>query len=297
MNIKYLPLIICITYIPITSAEIAPTEALSAAMLKSSSSDIQHCSEITKEIRDSGYPYTCFSNVNDTDNEGNSFSDRAFYSCDEGQSLSPNAWPTEIELNNAGGYVTWMNLSWQEADDGKIYSRTSAHVALGYIARVELPSTARCVSIQVEINALFNPSMQIYKSQLKTQHIEYKYSNKNLYQIAFKTSGTIYNPAAYQTQPDKYATPVQPQKRDSVVIYTDINTNGLSEFITEDTPYLGEFSDQMSSFIIPNSWTVRFYEHADYQGDYYTRSGRDKHYENTDGFNDKISSVKILSKG
>jgi hypothetical protein len=297
MNIKCLPLIICITYIPIASAEIAPTEALSAAMLQSSSSDIQHCSEITKEIRDSGYPFTCFSNVNDTDNKGHSFSDRAFISCDEGQSLSPNTWPTEIELNNGGGYVSWMHLSWQEADDGRIYSRTSAHVALGYVARVELPNTARCVFVKVKINALFNPSMEIYDSILKTENIKYKYSAKNVYQIAVKTSGTIYNPTAFQSKPDRFSTPVQPQKRNSVVIYTDTNTNGLSEFITEDTPYLGTFSDQMSSFIIPNSWTVRFYEHADYQGGYYTRSGRDKHYENTDGFNDKISSVKILSKG
>lgn len=297
MNIKHLLLIFCFTYIPTTNAKIAPTEALSAAMLESYSTNIQHCSEITKERRNSGYPYTCFTNENDTDNEGNSFSDRTSSVCDEGQILSPNSWPTEIELSNAGGYVSWMNLSWQEDGSGKIYNRKSPSVALGYVVREELPNTARCVSIRVSINSLFNPSMQVYSSKLKAANIQYKYTDKNIYQIAVKTSGTIFNPTAYQTKPDRFSTPVQPQKRDSLIIYTDENTEGSSYFITEDKFHLGGFANKMSSFIIPNDWEVRFYEEAYYRGKSYTRSGRDKHYENADGFNDKIKSVSILSKG
>ncbi|SGY81372.1 1-phosphatidylinositol phosphodiesterase [Moritella viscosa] len=79
----------------------------------------------------------------------------------------------------------------------------------------------------------------------------------------------------------------------SLVVYEDVNQNGDSLVINSDIPFLGNMNDQMSSWVIPYNWEVRFYEHENYQGRYYTRkTGKG----NTDEFNDIISSIKILKK-
>ena len=46
----------------------------------------------------------------------------------------------------------------------------------------------------------------------------------------------------------------------------------------------------MSSWVIPKGWEVRFYEHENFKGKYYTRTKSD----NANDFNDIVSSIKIL---
>ncbi|WP_180763766.1 peptidase inhibitor family I36 protein, partial [Vibrio parahaemolyticus] len=71
------------------------------------------------------------------------------------------------------------------------------------------------------------------------------------------------------------------------------NKKGKKYVLTDDVPFLEGMNDKMSSWSIPAGWEVRFYEHENYQGRYYTRGSG---HGNTDGWNDMISSVKILNK-
>ncbi|AMG31550.1 phospholipase [Grimontia hollisae] len=80
----------------------------------------------------------------------------------------------------------------------------------------------------------------------------------------------------------------------SLIIYEHNDQQGKSLAVFNDMPYVGnEFNDIMSSWEMPSNWEVRFYEHENYQGDYYTRSSMKG---NADMFNDKISSIRILKK-
>ncbi|MFM5498746.1 phosphatidylinositol-specific phospholipase C domain-containing protein [Aeromonas veronii] len=74
------------------------------------------------------------------------------------------------------------------------------------------------------------------------------------------------------------------------IIFEHYNYQGKKLGIKGDVNFLDEMNDEMSSWKIPKGWIVRFYEHANFQGDYYTRSSSGEAYE----FNDKISSIKIL---
>ncbi|WP_369686445.1 hypothetical protein [Photobacterium kishitanii] len=69
---------------------------------------------------------------------------------------------------------------------------------------------------------------------------------------------------------------------------------GTSVNITHDEPNLSiyNFDNRMSSYDIPSGWTVRFYEGTNYTGGFYTRKGGDG---NATGFDNKVSSIKILS--
>ncbi|ENM5875778.1 hypothetical protein ILY70_004010 [Vibrio mimicus] len=80
----------------------------------------------------------------------------------------------------------------------------------------------------------------------------------------------------------------------SLIIYEHNDQQGKSLAVFNDMPYVGnEFNGIMSSWEMPSNWEVHFYEHENYQGDYYTRSSMNR---NVDMFNDKISSVRILKK-
>lgn len=83
-------------------------------------------------------------------------------------------------------------------------------------------------------------------------------------------------------------------RHDAIALYSHKNHRGQSITISHDVPNLNvyNFDDRMSSYYIPTGWTVRFYEGTNYSGGYYTRKGGD---ENATGFNNKISSIKILS--
>ncbi|EPA3020694.1 phosphatidylinositol-specific phospholipase C domain-containing protein [Vibrio cholerae] len=76
------------------------------------------------------------------------------------------------------------------------------------------------------------------------------------------------------------------------IIFEHINNQGSFLEIDSDINFLQEMNDRMSSWVIPRGWEVRFYEHADFQGKYYTRT----HNGNASDFNDSISSIKILRR-
>ncbi len=82
----------------------------------------------------------------------------------------------------------------------------------------------------------------------------------------------------------------------AIVIYEDSNFEGRSLSLENNVSFLGDlnFNDILSSFEIPNGWTVRFYEHANFEGGYYTRSAGE-HF--TNHFNDIISSIKVFKSG
>lgn len=85
--------------------------------------------------------------------------------------------------------------------------------------------------------------------------------------------------------------------KNALVVYQHRDFQGKSISITEDISYIGdEMNDKLSSFIIPGGWSVRFYEHADFQGRYYTRNAQSADSNFTADFNDMISSVKILNR-
>jgi 1-phosphatidylinositol phosphodiesterase len=77
-------------------------------------------------------------------------------------------------------------------------------------------------------------------------------------------------------------------------IFEHVNYKGNYVNIKSDVRSLGDynFNDKMSSWIIPKDWVVRFYEHDDFQGRYYTRT----YSGNADDFNDIVSSIKILKQ-
>ena len=74
------------------------------------------------------------------------------------------------------------------------------------------------------------------------------------------------------------------------MIFEHMNHKGNNLTITSDISFLDNWNDKMSSWVIPKGWEVRFYEDANFQGKYYTRTQAG----NADGFNDTISSIKIL---
>lgn len=76
-----------------------------------------------------------------------------------------------------------------------------------------------------------------------------------------------------------------------VELYEHGGFKGQRIDITSDVPFLSDFNDKLSSFSIPEGWEVRFFEHADYQGRYWTRTGTGDIPEH-----DVVSSVKILKK-
>ena len=82
---------------------------------------------------------------------------------------------------------------------------------------------------------------------------------------------------------------------EGVAIYADLNQTGQTVRINSDIADLSQynFNNQMSSFSIPMGWTVRFYDGKHFSGDYYTRTGG---YANATGFDNSISSIKVLSR-
>ncbi|MUJ29731.1 hypothetical protein GNP73_17320 [Aliivibrio fischeri] len=80
----------------------------------------------------------------------------------------------------------------------------------------------------------------------------------------------------------------------SLEIYSQSNQMGSSISIEHNEPDLSDynFDDRMSSYDIPSGWMVRFYEGKNYTGDFYTRKSGEG---NAKGFDNKISSIKILS--
>lgn len=79
----------------------------------------------------------------------------------------------------------------------------------------------------------------------------------------------------------------------SLIIYSDRNQEGLSMNINYDIPDLSRynFDDAISSFKVPFGWSVRFYENKNYSGGFYTRESGNA---NATGFDNKVSSIKIL---
>lgn len=76
-----------------------------------------------------------------------------------------------------------------------------------------------------------------------------------------------------------------------VVLYEHQNQRGQKQIVINDTPVLGVFNDKLSSYSIPVGWEVRFYEHENYQGRYWTRTNSGEI-----PIHDVISSVKILKR-
>ncbi|AUW07394.1 beta/gamma crystallin-related protein [Vibrio campbellii] len=83
---------------------------------------------------------------------------------------------------------------------------------------------------------------------------------------------------------------------EGLTMYEHGEFNGRQLKTTESLPnltsYLYNFNDMASSFNITDGWEVRFYEHANYQGRYWTRKGSGDLPEHN-----VISSVKITKKG
>jgi len=84
---------------------------------------------------------------------------------------------------------------------------------------------------------------------------------------------------------------------DSVEIFENSSYRGKMASFSQDTPSFGDMNDKMSSFKIPQGWTVRFYQHENYGGNYYTRDANSDDAWFARDMNDKISSMKILSRG
>lgn len=80
-----------------------------------------------------------------------------------------------------------------------------------------------------------------------------------------------------------------------LMIFDGSHQRGASLAISRDMPDLARygFADRLSSFSIPDGWTVRFYEGISYTGGYYTRQGGDQ--EAID-FDNKIRSIRILKR-
>ncbi|OBU32065.1 beta/gamma crystallin-related protein [Photobacterium kishitanii] len=87
---------------------------------------------------------------------------------------------------------------------------------------------------------------------------------------------------------------IDTNRNNGISIYSSNNQMGTSVNITHDEPNLSiyNFDNRMSSYDIPSGWTVRFYEGTNYTGGFYTRKGGDG---NATGFDNKVSSIKILS--
>ena len=77
------------------------------------------------------------------------------------------------------------------------------------------------------------------------------------------------------------------------IIYEDFDQKGKALSIQYDIRSLGEMNDQLSSWDIPKGWSLRFFEHDDYQGRYYTRHAGTG---NAHDFNKLINSIKILKR-
>ncbi len=112
--------------------------------------------------------------------------------------------------------------------------------------------------------------------------------------------GTIFNAPHSQVQPAGTYNYIE---TDYVVLYANVlnnnfldkglailTTSDIADLNTEDMSYI---NNRIKAWSIPTGWTVRFYEDANFQGNFWTRQGgRGDDVE----LRDKISSIKILSK-
>ena len=82
--------------------------------------------------------------------------------------------------------------------------------------------------------------------------------------------------------------------KEKFMIFEHMNYKGNNLTITSDIRALSNYNlnDKISSWVIPNGWEVRFYEHENFHGKYYTRIQTG----NADDFNDTVSSIKILRR-
>lgn len=106
--------------------------------------------------------------------------------------------------------------------------------------------------------------------------------------------GESYEVQSHGTTFNKHLKVHKKQSAPQVILYDLFNKKGDKLVISQDQSNLTYFNDKISSYTLPEGWTVRFYTEPNYQGDYYTRHESTYHDSHIDN---KIKSIKILSKG
>lgn len=192
--------------------------------------------------------------------------------------ISDIAPPTNVTLSVRfnGGYTAYVKTAYTYK--GKQYQDVSGKEYLGDVYTFEFPEESTNISIEV-INytgLLWKPTKTIFRQ------------NNLSMSTCYAVWGTTLNPR-WKTETCDFDIG---EDFSSFKIYEGSNYQGHFVEINSDTPYLNEMNDKMSSWKMPEGWEVRFYEHTNFTGGYYTRKGDG----NADGFNDKISSIRILKR-
>ncbi|MGR6831016.1 anthrax toxin-like adenylyl cyclase domain-containing protein [Aliivibrio wodanis] len=120
---------------------------------------------------------------------------------------------------------------------------------------------------------------ELIKDNSELSGLDFEKLVKNYLTLNFKLNGFIFDS-------DQHV-----DNNNNVQLFEHGDFAGQRITISEDSMFLNDFNDILSSFIIPSGWEVRFYENANYQGRYWTRTG-----SGNVPVHDTISSIKILKK-
>ncbi|MGR6831196.1 beta/gamma crystallin-related protein, partial [Aliivibrio wodanis] len=97
---------------------------------------------------------------------------------------------------------------------------------------------------------------ELIKDNSELSGLDFEKLVKNYLTLNFKLNGFIFDS-------DQHV-----DNNNNVQLFEHGDFAGQRITISEDSMFLNDFNDILSSFIIPSGWEVRFYENANYQGRY-----------------------------
>ncbi|PQJ88099.1 peptidase inhibitor family I36 protein [Aliivibrio sifiae] len=215
------------------------------------------------------------------------------------QYLSENInTPTRVHVKNTGVYSGDIYLEYYSK--GKLVSQ-NAFYHVNYHRSFDVPGDAYFVRLrQNRLTGSLFEIPDIYSIKLCQENNIYREHGDAKNALQINTWGTSLHPKWNFGQPNgtyKFRNSGATCGSTSLIVYTGYDASGAYRSISSDVPNLDNFNNSISSFSIPDNWTVRFYEGENYTGRYYTRKGNDRYFENANDFNDTARSIKIISKG
>ncbi|TFH89374.1 hypothetical protein [Vibrio ouci] len=254
------------------------------------------CHELDEEIVNGRGGYHCADLIKESDYERYNIQETGTARSHPNY-INFNGNSTEFILHNKGGYFARLILEydWYDESTGQYYrhKKVSGAISVGNKTSFTAGWTVPYALVSAEMETL---------AGWKTIFTDYIYAIENKWatlddsfnKMQWDVWGTIFNAPAKQVQPPGTYNYIE---SNYVVMYGNVEfvDYGLVYVTDVDQPVLPlEINDRMKAWSIPEGWTVRFYEDAHFQGNYYTRDGG---YGSDPELWDKISSVEIIHRG
>lgn len=205
---------------------------------------------------------------------------------------------TVIYITNTGIYTGWVFIEYYLK--GRLHSiEHQFHV--NYYLNFTIPKDAYFVRVRVNrlTGSLFDIP-DIYNIKVCQATNIYRNTQTDANALKLQTWGTSLFPHWNYEHPSgsyQYRQSGPTCGPSALNIYEDRNAAGRAMRIENNVPDLGVLSDKISSYSIPDTWTVRFFTGKNYTGDYYTRIATNQYVNYAGDFKNKIKSIQIISKG